>query len=158
MGRLISLIVYVIALLGMGRSGIQPAHATLLPPWSLNCVVALGETLSESDPRNPTAQSPAPQKVWITEGTGFFYGFLADNDPDQTKRKYETYLVTARHVVADHLGQGSADIFVRVNSKDPAKAEGFALASHPAPGEGGWFFAPAAEDIAAIQVNFQFLS
>jgi hypothetical protein len=66
-------------------------------------------------------------------------------------------LVTARHVVAGHVGQGAADIFVRVNSKDPAKAEGFALTAHPAPGESGWFFAPASKDIAAIQVNLQLL-
>jgi hypothetical protein len=138
-------------------SAIQPARAALVPTPFLDCVVALGETLSESDPRNPTAQTPAPQKVWFTEGTGFFYGFLAENDPDQARRKYETYLVTARHVVAAHLEQGAADIFFRVNSKDPAKAEGFALPAHPAPGESGWFFAPASKDIAAIQVNFQFL-
>jgi hypothetical protein len=83
MGCLSLLRVCATTLLGIAASGIQPASAALLPTWFLDCVVALGETLSESDPRNPTAQTPAPQKVWFTEGTGFFYGFLAENDPDK---------------------------------------------------------------------------
>jgi hypothetical protein len=143
--------------IGLAALGMKPASATLVPPWFLDCVVALGETLSESDPRNPTAQTAKPQKVWFTEGTGFFYGYLIRDDPDPAKRQYEIYLVTAGHVIAGHLAKDAPDIFVRVNSKDPTKAEGFALSSHPAPGEGGWFSSPTGKDISAIQVNFQLL-
>jgi S1-C subfamily serine protease len=81
----------------------QPSRAALVPPGFLDCVVALGETLSEFDPRNPTAKTAAPQKVWFTEGTGFFYGYLTAGDLDPAKRTYEVYLVTAGHVVADHV-------------------------------------------------------
>jgi hypothetical protein len=82
---------------------------------------------------------------------------LTAGDPDPAKRRYEIYLVTAGHVVADHVAQGAADISVRVNSTDPTKAEGFALTAHPAPGQAGWFASPNTKDIAAIQVNFQLL-
>jgi hypothetical protein len=39
---------------------------------------------------------------WVTFGTGFFYGALAHDDPDPAKRLYETYLVTAKHVVEEY--------------------------------------------------------
>jgi trypsin len=54
-------------------------------------------------------------------------------------------------------GVSPADILVRVNSKDPSKAEGFALPAHPQPGQSGWFFSTTRKDIAVIQVNYPYL-
>ena len=143
----------VSAIMVSGSAAIPAARAALLPPGFLDCVVALGEIL----PQPPTAPGVAPGQAWVTEGTGFLYGYLSENDPDATKRKYEIYLVTAGHVVSGHIAQGAADILVRVNSKDPSKAEGFALPAHPQPGQSGWFFSTTRKDIAAIQVNYPYL-
>src|SRR5580698_7385870 len=68
-------------------------QAAQVPASFINSVVALGCMGAASTHGEP----PHPQ--WITEGTGFFYGYLVKNDTDPLKRGYETYLVTARHVV-----------------------------------------------------------
>ena len=76
------------------------AGATLIPPQFPNAVVALGSM-------NPIVLPgqialPGQPCAWTTEGTGFLYGYLVENDPDATKRKYEVYLVTNRHVIMEH--------------------------------------------------------
>jgi len=73
-------------------------RAALLPPWALNTVVALGGDQCVPQPTGPS------QCTWATEGTAFAYGYLIANDPDPLKRRYRVFLVTARHVVAEHTG------------------------------------------------------
>src|ERR1035441_7443825 len=72
------------------------AGATLVPPQLANAVVALGSMQPVMLPGQPCVMQ------WATEGTGFLYGYLVQNDPDPTKRMYEVYLVTNRHVIEDH--------------------------------------------------------
>jgi hypothetical protein len=86
----------VTAILGIGAIDIQPSRAALVPPGFLDCVVALGETLSEADPRNPTAKTSAPQKVWFTEGTGFFYGYLTVENRDYRRVGARSWRVSAQ--------------------------------------------------------------
>jgi hypothetical protein len=81
------------------------ARAALLPPWFVDTVVALGGDQCVLD------MAGAQHCTWATEGTGFFYGYLKKDDPDPLKRQYSVYLVTARHVVADHPGE----MHVRLN-------------------------------------------
>ena len=105
-------------------------------------------------------QATAP---WVTEGTGFLYGYLTVHDPDPTKRKYEVYLVTNRHVIEQHgaaaPGPRPDTIGVRLNPIDSSTpARPFDLPIGDRPGENSWFFHPSGDlDIAAIGLNHQFL-
>lgn len=76
------------------------ADATLIPPRYSNAVVALGSVNPVVFPGQIAL--PGQPCAWTTEGTGFLYGYLVQNDPDASKRKYEVYLVTNRHVITDH--------------------------------------------------------
>jgi len=77
------------------------SHAARIPPSWLNAVVAIGH--KEASPQGP---------VWVTEASGFFYGYLVRDDPDPAKRGYEVYLITNRHVIANH-----AEVDLRLNPK-----------------------------------------
>jgi hypothetical protein len=63
--------------------------AALLPPKFVSSVVAIGH--------NERGQDGTLR--WITDASGFFYGFLAINDPDSLKRQYELFVMTNRHVI-----------------------------------------------------------
>jgi hypothetical protein len=143
------------------------ASATLVPPYLPDTVVALGAM-------NPVAMpGGACIMQWSTEGTGFLYGYLTKNDPDQTKRIYEVYLVTVRHVIEEHaaaqaiLRGGQAQtpqngacaatagdsISVRMNPTNPSLAgREFDLAIKE------WFFHPnKAVDVAVYHLNAPYL-
>jgi hypothetical protein len=67
--------------------------AALIPPFFVNCVVALGFVGPGVENQIQVA------RMWHTIGTGFFYGKLLKDDPDITKRMYSVFLVTAKHVI-----------------------------------------------------------
>jgi S1-C subfamily serine protease len=69
------------------------SYSALLPPFYVECVVALGRVQS-GGPGQPTQ--------WITEASGFLYGVAADAETDMAKHQYRVYLVTNRHVLAGH--------------------------------------------------------
>ena len=117
--------------------------AALIPPFFLDNVVALGnEALRQSDPSQP------PKLEWVTVGTGFFYGYLAQDDPEAEKRKYQIFLVTAKHVVDEYRKAQQEnpkldDMRVRVNPKNSLSvAQEFPLPSRPGANEATWFFHP----------------
>jgi hypothetical protein len=72
------------------------AGAAEIPPEYPNAVVALGSMKPFFVPGQPCSMQ------WTTEGTGFLYGYLVQNDPNPKNRKYEVYLVTNRHVIEEH--------------------------------------------------------
>jgi hypothetical protein len=76
------------------------AGATLIPPHFRNAVVALGSMNPIVTPGQIAL--PGQPCAWTTEGTGFLYGYLVQNDPEASKRQYEVYLVTNRHVITEH--------------------------------------------------------
>jgi S1-C subfamily serine protease len=142
---------FVALLFGAGvvLSGVGGAEAALLPPMFVNCVVAIGSVQVD-----PALQPPRP--TWRTEGTGFFYGYLVQGGADITKHQYETYLVTAKHVVLGHQG---GDLHIRVNPTEAASAgEDFTVPTVPAQGQGTWFYHPdPAIDVAVVRVNISAL-
>jgi Trypsin-like peptidase domain len=128
--------------------------AALLPPSFIDSVVALGSVSQVSNNGEPL------HGVWFTEGTAFFYGYLTKPDPDPTKRQYEVYLVTARHVVEEHIANLRTDLAVRLNSKDGSKAavQEFTIPSSPSAGQGTWFFHPDKNvDVAVFRVDTAWL-
>jgi S1-C subfamily serine protease len=95
----------------------------LLPAFFLNCVVALGDVSSVAVSGAP------PVRQWQTYGTGFFYGYLTKDDAEVTKREYEIYLVTARHVVGNRQ-----NLKARVNPSGAGQAgQEFEIPSIPHP-------------------------
>ncbi len=128
------------------------AHATLVPPFFVNSVVALGAMQDVRD------VGVSPHLEWRTAGTGFFYGYLFQDDPDPAKRKYEVYLVTAKHVVRDFI-LINRDLSVRVNPKDASsQSRQFDIANQPQPDTGTWFCHPNPKvDVAAVSINFDYL-
>ena len=89
----------------------------LLPPWSLDAVVAIGVDVDD----NPSKRS------WI--GTGFLYGFRYQSNDDESKDVFLTYLVTNAHVLQGHevvwvkfnrpdVAAGSKDFSLRLKQQD----------------------------------------
>ena len=78
--------------------------AAQIPPFFVDSVVALGRY---------EARLPGQPAEWVTEASGFLYGFAVDQEADQAKHMYNIYLVTNRHVLANH-----SQVAVRFN---PAK-------------------------------------
>lgn len=119
--------------------------ADQIPPFFIDTVVALGRT-------EVKMQGQAAE--WTTEASGFLYGYLTRDDPDQSKRLYEVYLVTNRHVLTNHMY-----IMVRLN---PEQADGqvkeLPLALKDGKGQDIWFSLPDTKvDISVVQLNLQFL-
>jgi hypothetical protein len=113
-------------------------HAAVIPPLFINSVVAIGHN----------EQTPGGPATWVTEASGFLYGYLVQDDPDPLKRGYDVYLITNRHVIQNH-----AVVFIRLNPKQQSD-------------QGQVFNAPAINwfthkdptvDIAAARINWQLL-
>ena len=127
------------------------ARAATIPPFFINSVVALGAMQLVSEPGKPAHMQ------WMTEGTGFFDGYLAKDDPDPTKKQYEIYLVTAKHVVPGHAAN-LGDITVRVNPKGANSPPGeFNIPTHPSDGVGWVFHDDPTVDVAIAQVKLSLL-
>jgi hypothetical protein len=118
--------------------------AARIPPSWLNAVVAIGHT--EQTPTGP---------AWITEASGFFYGYLVRDDPDPAKRGYEVYLITNRHVITNH-----AEVDFRLNPKKTAdQGEIFNVPLiDPATNRPAWFTHKNNDaDVAGALINWKLL-
>ncbi len=115
-----------------------------LPPGWLNNVVAIGHT----------DKKPDRSSTWFTEGSGFFYGYLVKHGPDPTKQGYDVYLITNRHVIANHT-----QIEARLNpQKTSDQGEVFELPMTDASGKPLWFIhKDASIDVAGARVNWLLL-
>lgn len=139
-----------LAALSMAVVASQGAQAALIPSFFINSVVALGSMQKVTEPGVPE------QEKWMTEGTGFFYGALVKDDPDSTKRQYQIFLVTAKHVIT-HRPPTAGPFKVRINPKDPATpVKEFDLPEKPSSGIETWFFDPNdGIDIAILPVSIE---
>ena len=81
--------------------------ADQIPPFFVDAVAALGRL---------EAKVPGQAPEWVTEASGFLYGYLVKNDPDPAKRSYEAYLVTNRHVLVNH-----SSILARFDPEKPGE-------------------------------------
>lgn len=128
------------------------ACASLIPPFFINSVVALG-TLQ-------TVNKNGQVKLeWVTEGTGFFYAYLTEDDPDPNKRRYLPFLVTAKHVVQEHIAANLGELLMRVNpTNSSARSRDFAIPNAASAQGEAWFFHPDDNiDVAAVPINFKLL-
>lgn len=155
-----SLALLLVAVLVFGTVATGSLVPTLLP----DTVVALGAMTPVFLPGGACVMQ------WSTEGTGFLYGHLTKDDPDKTKRQYEVYLITPRHVILEHAAslatvkanqsqlppgpcamapQSEDSISVRMNPTNPSlPGREFDLAIKD------WFFHPnSSVDMAAYHLN-----
>ncbi len=111
----------------------------LLPPFFLDCVVAIGVRISDTE---------------ISYGaTGFLYGKLTKEAPEPKDRSYHVYLVTNRHVF-----EGHKSAVLRFNATGGAPAKTYDLALVDEQGNPLWSLHPRPEiDVAAIPINVTFL-
>jgi hypothetical protein len=119
------------------------SQAALLPPYFVSSVIALGSVQTVVvEPGKP------PVTKWVTEGTGFFFGYLVQPDADPLKRRYAVFLVTAGHVVKLHPQNEKNTIGIRVDATEAsAKSQDFDIPI------ADWFFHPNGEiDLAAVSV------
>jgi hypothetical protein len=111
------------------------AEAALLPPQFLDCVVAIGVNV-------PVVQPVQPSRVeFHAIATGFFYGFVVKADPDEKKPLYETYLVTAKHVIDELRSTNLEGLFIRVNPTEASsQSPEFIIPLRDTAGQNQWFF------------------
>jgi hypothetical protein len=126
---------------------VAPGQAALLPPYFVSSVVALGSVQTIKEPGKPDVTK------WVTEGTGFFFGYLVAPDSDVKKRKYVVFLITVGHVVKQHPITEKMTIGVRIDATEAsAKALDFEVPLTD------WFFHTNKDvDLAAVQVSIEFL-
>ena len=114
----------------------------LIPPFFLDCVVALGVTMSQG----PTQ--------WVA--SGFLYGDPVkqeQQEADSTKKQYQVFLVTNRHVL-----DGPKGLSVRLNPEATQPAREFEVSLVDEAGKPLWTGHPdQAVDIGVIPVNASFL-
>jgi hypothetical protein len=111
------------------------ADAALLPSQFSDCVAAIGVNV-------PVVQPGQPSRVEFDAiATGFFYGFQVTNDPDPTKRLYETYLITAKHVITELRSTNLEGLFIRVNpTEGSSQSSEIAIPIRDTAGQNQWFF------------------
>ena len=138
----IAFLLLVVLLICCYTSSVFPDQ---IPPFFINCVVALGRL-----------QIPAPGQppVWVTEASGFLYGIPADAETDPSKHQYDVYLVTNRHVLANH-----SQIVVRLNAeKLGGPVREFPLFLKDEMGRDLWFSHPNATiDVSVLHVNAAYM-
>ena len=119
--------------------------AAQIPPFFVDSVVALGRS---------EVRAPGQPPEWVTEASGFLFGHPEDNETDRVKHKYSVYLITNRHVLANHI-----TITVRLNAEkatDPVQQ--FPLNLKDASGADLWISHPNPSiDISVIGINGQYL-
>jgi hypothetical protein len=108
----------------------------LIPPFFLDCVVAIGFV---ADKDKPTYQA-----------TGFLYGHFVKQVNDQQKT-YRVYLVTNRHVF-----EGETKAFIRFNPESGEAAREYDIDLVDQSGTRTWFaHEDDAIDVAVIGINGQ---
>jgi len=133
----------------------QPIQAALIPPFFLDCVVAVGRKELLPTPPAPPGTQPHPPSYgpWIPEASGFLYGTPFGQIGG--KDAYRVYIVTNRHVIEDHdaLTKGGS-LWVRFNLSSPGAAREYGFALRDAEGKPLWHFHPnPAVDIAVLPLN-----
>jgi S1-C subfamily serine protease len=116
-----------------------------IPPFFIDCVVALGRH---------QVTVPGQPPVWATEASGFLYGVPLDAETDPLKHRYDVYLVTNRHVLANH-----AQIAVRLNAaKIGEPVREFDLPLKDGSGKDLWFSHPnPTVDVSVYRVDGSYL-
>jgi len=133
-------------MLALSVAGGFSATAALVPPFFLDCVVAIGHDEPQID------GTGRPVVKWVTEASGFFYGDFASKVDDKTNN-YRIFLVTNKHVIQNH-----SQITIRVNPKAAGRAKEYPLALNDPKGKPVWYEHPDPMiDLVVVPINAQLL-
>ena len=114
----------------LALTGAMSATAALVPPFFLDCVVAIGRYDVQFD----SGARPAPK--WVTEASGFFYGEFV-NKVDEKTSNYHVFLVTNGHVIQNHQ-----EIIIRVNPRAAGRAKEYPIPLNDPQGKRVWYTHP----------------
>ena len=145
------------------------ATAAQIPPFYLDCVVAIGYRVVEK--KEIDGEEKEVEK-WVAVATGFLYGDFLEK-ASETESTYRIYMVTNRHVleivedvekrrVFDRLSEHGAvededkdkilKAFIRLNPKDSEPAKEFVIELRKPDGARNWFPHPES-DVAVVVIN-----
>src|ERR1017187_2132703 len=129
------------------------AAFALIPPYYLDCVVAIGRNTPVMVNGAPVFENGAVKLQWEPIASGFLYGDPTGAKNDQGKPLYRVFLVTNRHVV-----QGLPELRLRFNPKESKPAKEYSLPLSDGKGKATWFAPPDPQmDLAVVGVNVDFL-
>jgi hypothetical protein len=144
----------------LAAAGFAPARAALVPPFYSYCVVAIGGQVRE------IRDGKVVNSKWVATGTGFLYGRLSTPDPDLAKRKYDIYLVTAKHVLDGWRAQQAAgpakglvvsEPMIRVNPVAVTSAATDVALSAFKDKDADWTNNPNGKDVSVLSVDLDVL-
>lgn len=108
----------------------------LIPPFFLDCVVAIGLIASDGNSKQWTA-------------SGFLYGEMVNETSKPETHEYRVFLVTNRHVFLDHKA-----VWLRFNTEGETPAKELQLPLEDIAGKRVWFPHPnQSVDIAIVPIN-----
>ncbi len=93
----------------------------LLPPYYMDCVVAIGINVPVVVNGTPVMENGAPKLQWEPIASGFLYGAPTGEKNDKGKL-YRVYLVSNRHVI-----KGQTELILRFNPKESKPAKEYSL-------------------------------
>jgi hypothetical protein len=122
----------------------------LIPPFFLDCVVAIGVVVSTTVVTE-TKTAPKVETRWTA--SGFLYCDFVENIDEKKTSWYRVYLVTNRHVL-----ENKKLVHLRFNPTDKNPAQEIPLPLHKADGSLDWTAHPDPNiDVAVVRVSTQFL-
>jgi hypothetical protein len=129
------------------------AAFALIPPYYLDCVVAIGRDVPVLVNGAPVIENGAVKVQWEPIASGFLYGAPTGQKNDKGKPFYDVFLVTNRHVL-----QGPQGLILRFNPKESKPAREYPLPLSDEKGKATWFAAPDPQiDVAVVGVNIDVL-
>ena len=136
---------------------LRNANPALVPPYFMFCVVALGGPTPEIRDNSLVGYK------WLAVGTGFFYGHLTKTDADPLKRRYNVYLVTAKHIVdgwntlqatIQSRGLTPSELAIRVNPISVmSRPTDISLSQVKETWSPGWTDNPDGKDISVLSLD-----
>ena len=136
---------------------LRNANPALVPPYFMFCVVALG------GPSPEIRDNSLVGYKWSAVGTGFFYGHLTKADADPLRRRYNVYLVTAKHVVdgwntlqatIQSRGLTPSELTIRVNPISVmSRPTDISLSQVKEAWSPGWTDNPDGKDISVLSLD-----
>jgi S1-C subfamily serine protease len=128
------------------------AAFALLPPYYLDCVVAIGRHVPVMVNGAPVLENGAVKLQWEPIASGFLYGEPSGEKNDKGETLYSVFLVTNRHVL-----QGPPELTLRFNPKESKPAKEYALPLVDK-GKQTWYAPPNPQlDIAVVEIDLNFL-
>lgn len=129
------------------------ASGAQIPPFYLDCVVAIGRDVPVMVDGKPVLENGATKMQWEPMASGFLYGEPTGDKTDKGQPTYRVFLVTNRHVF-----QSSPALSVRFNPKAFKAAKEYSVSLINKDGKPIWATPPdPLMDVAVVSVDMDFI-